>query len=85
LNYRLFLAIPGQQPNRRKVYTPSPHDVAAMEIIMIHEVEPVETRTRIPPALHRQLKAAAEQALRSLSAEVAYRLQQSCEQDERAP
>jgi hypothetical protein len=49
---------------------------------MIHEVEPVETRTRIPPALHHKIKAAAEQAVRSLSAEVAYRLQQSFEQDE---
>jgi hypothetical protein len=49
---------------------------------MIHEVDPVEMRTRVPPVIHQRVRAAAEQSVRSMSAEVAYRLQKSFEQDE---
>ena len=51
---------------------------------MIHEVEPVEMRTRVPPVLHQRLRAAAEQSVRSMSAEIAHRLQKSFEQNETA-
>jgi hypothetical protein len=51
---------------------------------MIYELEPVELRTRCPPNLHRKIKAAAEQAIRSMSAEIAYRLGKSFELDEKA-
>jgi hypothetical protein len=51
---------------------------------MIHEIEPVETRTRISPVLHQKIRAAAEESVRSLSAEIAFRLQQSFEQKETA-
>jgi hypothetical protein len=50
---------------------------------MIHEVEPVETRTRLHPVLHQKIRAAAEESVRSLSAEIAYRLQKSFEHDKK--
>ena len=49
---------------------------------MHQEVEPVELRSRCDPALHRKIKVAAEGSFRSMSAEVAYRLQKSFENDE---
>jgi hypothetical protein len=48
---------------------------------MIHEVPPVEVRTRIPPVLHQKIREAAEAAVRSRSAEIAHRLQRSFELD----
>ena len=33
---------------------------------MIHEVEPVEMRTRIAPALHQKIKVAAEESVRPI-------------------
>jgi hypothetical protein len=54
-----------------------------MEVIpVIHEVEPVELRSRCAPWLHQRLKAAADESVRSMSAEIAYRLQKSFEQDQ---
>jgi hypothetical protein len=54
-----------------------------MEVIsMRQEVEPVELRTRCNPALHQQIKAAAEGSDRSMSAEIAYRLRKSFEPGE---
>ena len=52
------------------------------EFSMIYEFEPVEMRTYIPPVLHRKIRAAADESVRSMSAEIAYRLQKSFEQDE---
>jgi hypothetical protein len=49
---------------------------------MPQEVEPVELRSRCDQALHQKIKVAAEGSFRSMSAEVAYRLQKSFEQDE---
>jgi hypothetical protein len=49
---------------------------------MHQDVEPVELRSRCDPTLHQKIKVAAEGSFRSLSAEVAYRLQKSFEQDE---
>jgi Arc-like DNA binding domain len=49
---------------------------------MIHEVDPVEMRTRVPPVIHQRVRAAAEQSVRSMSAEIAHRLQKSFERDE---
>jgi Arc-like DNA binding domain len=51
---------------------------------MIHPFEPVEARTRIAQELHQKIMAAAEESVRSLSAEIAYRLQKSFEQGETA-
>jgi hypothetical protein len=44
--------------------------------------EAVELRARCEPALRQKIKAAAEDAVRSMSAEIAYRLQKSFEGDE---
>jgi len=52
------------------------------EVTMQQEVEPVELRARCDPALRRKIRAAAEEAVRSMSAEIAYRLQKSFELDE---
>ena len=49
---------------------------------MVHDVEPVELRSRCAPDLHQKIKAAADEAVRSMSAEIAYRLQKSFQQDE---
>jgi hypothetical protein len=46
---------------------------------MLEEVEPVELRARCDPELRRKLKDAAEDSVRSMSAEIAYRLQKSFE------
>jgi hypothetical protein len=46
---------------------------------MIHETEPVELRARCTPGLHKKIKAAADESARSMSAEIAYRLQKSFE------
>jgi hypothetical protein len=51
---------------------------------MIHEVDPVEARTRIAPELHQKIMAAAGESVRSMSAEIAYRLKKSFEQGETA-
>lgn len=51
---------------------------------MLQEAEPVELRTRCDPALRQKIKAAAEDSVRSMSAEIAYRLQKSFEHDEPA-
>jgi hypothetical protein len=54
-----------------------------MEVIsMLQEVEPVELRARCDSALRQKIKAAAEESVRSMSAEIAYRLQKSFEQGE---
>jgi hypothetical protein len=42
----------------------------------------MELRSRCDPALHQKVKVAAEGSLRSMSAEVAYRLQKSFERDD---
>jgi hypothetical protein len=49
---------------------------------MLQEVEPVEVRVRCRPALRRKIRDAAEEAVRSMSAEAAYRLEKSFERDE---
>jgi hypothetical protein len=51
---------------------------------VIHQIEPVIIRARLDPGLHRKIRAAAEEAVRSFSAEVAYRLQSSFEPGEMA-
>jgi hypothetical protein len=54
-----------------------------MEVIsMLPEVEMAELRTRCDPGLRQKIKAAAENSVRSMSAEIAYRLQKSFERDE---
>jgi hypothetical protein len=47
---------------------------------MLQEVETVELRARCNPAL--KIRASAEDAVRSMSAEIAYRLQKSFDRDE---
>jgi hypothetical protein len=47
---------------------------------MVQEVEPVELRTRCDPELREKIKAAAEESVRSMSAEVEYRLKKSFEE-----
>jgi Arc-like DNA binding domain len=50
---------------------------------MFQEVEDLaEMRTRCPPALRQKIRDAAEESVRSMSAEIAYRLQKSFERDE---
>jgi hypothetical protein len=49
---------------------------------MPQEVEPVELRVRCDPALRRKIRDAAEDAIRSMSAEAAHRLEKSFERDE---
>ena len=49
---------------------------------MLQEVEPVEVRIRCDPELRVKIKEAAEEAVRSMSAEAAYRLEKSFERDE---
>jgi hypothetical protein len=44
--------------------------------------EPAEVRVRCDPALRRKIRDAAEDAVRSMSAEAAYRLEKSFERDE---
>ena len=44
--------------------------------------EAVELRVRCEPELRQKIKAAAEDAVRSMSAEAAYRLEKSFERDE---
>ena len=51
-------------------------------ISMLQEVEPVEVRVRCDPALRRKIRDAAEEAVRSMSAEAAYRLEKSFERDD---
>jgi hypothetical protein len=46
---------------------------------MLQEAEPVEMRVRCHPALRRKIRDAAEEAIRSMSAEAAYRLEKSFE------
>jgi hypothetical protein len=52
---------------------------------MLQGIEKAEVRARCDPALRRKIKAAAEDSVRSMSAEIAYRLEKSFEQDESAP
>jgi len=49
---------------------------------MLHEAEKVDLRARCNPALRQKLRDSAEDARRSISAEIAYRLQKSFERDE---
>jgi hypothetical protein len=49
---------------------------------MPQEVELAEVRVRCHPALRRKLRDAAEDAVRSMSAEAAHRLEKSFERDE---
>jgi len=49
---------------------------------MPQELEQVELRARCDPALRQRIRAAADDAVRSMSAEIAYRLQKSFERDE---
>jgi hypothetical protein len=49
---------------------------------MLQEVETVELRARCNPALRQKIRASAEDAVRSMSAEIAYRLQKSFDRDE---
>ena len=49
---------------------------------MVQEVDPVEVRVRCDPALRRKIRDAAEEAVRSMSAEAAYRLEKSFERDD---
>jgi hypothetical protein len=57
---------------------------------MLPTVHIAEMRTRCSPALRQKIKAAAEKSIRSLSAEIAFRLERSFDDglrryDERAP
>ena len=61
-----------------------PHIVAMWtgELAMLQEFEnTAEMRTRCPPSLRDRVKAAAEKSVRSISAEIAYRLEKSFEYD----
>jgi hypothetical protein len=50
---------------------------------MLQEVmQPVELRARCDAALRQKIRAAAEEAVRSMSAEITYRLQKSFERAE---
>jgi len=49
---------------------------------MIQKAEPVELRARCDVALRRKIRAAAEDEARSMSAEIAHRLEKSFERDE---
>jgi Arc-like DNA binding dprotein len=49
---------------------------------MLHEAEKVDLRARCNPALRQKIKVSAEDARRSMSAEITYRLQKSFECDE---
>jgi hypothetical protein len=51
---------------------------------MHQETEAVELRSRCAQGLHQKVKAAAEESFRSMSAEIAHRLQKSFERDEKA-
>jgi hypothetical protein len=54
-----------------------------MEVFMFHEVmQPVELRARCDAGLRQKIRAAAEEAVRSMSAEITYRLQKSFERVE---
>jgi hypothetical protein len=44
---------------------------------MIQETDEVELRARCAPGLHKMIKDAANEAARSVSAEIAYRLRRS--------
>ena len=44
--------------------------------------EPAEMRVRCDPELRRKIREAAEDAVRSMSAEAAYRLEKSFERDD---
>jgi hypothetical protein len=48
---------------------------------MLQEVETVELRARCDPALRQKIRDSAEDAVRSMSAEIAYRLQKSFERE----
>ena len=52
------------------------------EVISMPNDHSVELRTRCDPALHQKIRAAAEDSVRSMSAEIAFRLQRSFEGDE---
>ena len=49
---------------------------------MLQQIEPVELRVRCVAALRRKIRDAADDAVRSMSAEAAYRLEKSFERDE---
>jgi hypothetical protein len=49
---------------------------------MLQEGQPVQLRARCDPALRQRIRAAADDAVRSMSAEIAYRLEKSFECDE---
>jgi hypothetical protein len=49
---------------------------------MLQEVETVELRARCDAALRQKIRDSAEDAVRSLSAEIAHRLQKSFEREE---
>jgi Arc-like DNA binding dprotein len=63
----------------------TPH-IAALSngrFFMLQEVmQPVELRARCDAALRQKIRAAAEEAVRSMSAEITYRLQKSFERAE---
>ena len=51
---------------------------------MHRETAVMELRSRCAQGLHQKIKAAAEESFRSMSAEIAHRLQKSFERDEQA-
>jgi len=53
------------------------------EVLVVHEFRPIEIRSRCSPILHQKVKEAADAAVRSLSAEVAYRLARSFEAEDK--
>jgi hypothetical protein len=53
-----------------------------VEVISMFQEGEVELRARCDPALRRKIRDAAEDAVRSMSAEIAYRLQKSFEHDD---
>ena len=61
-----------------------PHIAATngKEVISMLQEDSVELRARCDPELRKKLKEAAEEAVRSMSAEAAYRLEKSFERDE---
>jgi len=49
---------------------------------MLQQIEPVELRVRCDAALRRKIRDAADEAVRSMSAEAAHRLEKLFERDE---
>jgi hypothetical protein len=74
------------EPQRVVNHLHMPHLAAVMEVIsMLQEVERVEVRARCEAALRQKIRDSAEEAARSMSAEIAHRLEKSFERHETVP